>query len=212
MLKINSVEFFRSFANYKDIPMSKFPEVAFVGRSNVGKSSLLNDLAKKPISKTSSTPGKTQLINFFLINNKFYFVDLPGYGYAKVPKSMKRDWNEFIVSYLENRTQLKYIFFLLDIRRVPNEQDKALNEWFKTLKDIKIFYILTKADKISNNDINKQKTLIALELFVSREEFILYSVPKRIGKVEVLKKLTFEDNNKDSISCSIIDSDSDSDE
>lgn len=189
MLKIKNIEFFKSFANHKDISDSKNVEICFVGRSNVGKSSLLNDLANRKISHTSSTPGKTQLINFFLVNNKFYFVDLPGYGYAKVPKSLKRDWDEFIVGYLEERKQIKVIFFLLDIRRVPNEQDKTLNEWFKTLKDVKIFYVLTKVDKLSSNDIEKQKTLISLELFVSKENLILYSIPKKIGKIDLLKKL-----------------------
>lgn len=190
LIKIKSIEFFKSFANYDDIPQSDFIETAFVGRSNVGKSSLLNDLASRKISLTSSTPGKTQLINFFLVNKKFYFVDLPGYGYAKVPKSLKRDWNDYIVTYLQKRQQLKVIFFLLDIRRVPNEQDKTLNEWFKTLADVKIFYILTKADKLSNNEIEKQKTVISLELFISKENFILYSIPKKIGKIELLKNLS----------------------
>lgn len=189
MLKIKNIEFFKSFANHKDIPNTQNVEVCFVGRSNVGKSSLLNDLANRKISLTSSTPGKTQLINFFLVNGKFYFVDLPGYGYAKVPKSMKRDWNEFIVGYLENREQMKVIFFLLDIRRTPNEQDKTLNEWFKTIENVKVFYILTKADKLSSNEVQKQKTLISLELFVSKENLIVYSVPKKIGKIDLLKKL-----------------------
>ncbi|HPO49042.1 MAG TPA: ribosome biogenesis GTP-binding protein YihA/YsxC [Spirochaetota bacterium] len=189
MLKIKNIEFFKSFANHKDIPNTQNVEICFVGRSNVGKSSLLNDLANRKISLTSSTPGKTQLINFFLVNGKFYFVDLPGYGYAKVPKSMKRDWNEFIVGYLENREQMKVIFFLLDIRRTPNEQDKTLNEWFKTIENVKVFYILTKADKLSSNEVQKQKTLISLELFVSKENLIVYSVPKKIGKIDLLKRL-----------------------
>lgn len=189
MSKITNIDFFKSFASYDNIPQTNLIEAAFIGRSNVGKSSLLNHLANKKISHTSSTPGKTQLINFFSVNNKFYFVDLPGYGYAKVAKSLKRDWNDYIVKYLENRRQLKVIFFLLDARRLPNEQDKTLNEWFKKLVDIKIFYILTKIDKLSKNELEKQKKLISLDLFVSKEEFIPYSVTKNIGKSELLKRL-----------------------
>jgi GTP-binding protein len=191
LLKIKNVDFYTSFANISLMPDKDIPEIAFVGRSNVGKSSLLNDLANKKIAQTSSTPGKTRLINFFLVNKSFYFVDLPGYGYAKVAKSQKRDWGDFIEKYLETRTQLKVIIFLLDIRRIPNEQDKILNNWFKELEDLKIFYMLTKSDKLSSNERNKQKIKIALELFVDQKDFILYSIPKKIGKLELLNRLEF---------------------
>jgi len=191
MLKIKNVEFYKSFAESKNMENTNLSEIAFVGRSNVGKSSLLNDLANKKIAMTSATPGKTRLINFFKVNDKFYFVDLPGYGYAKISKSAKVEWSGFIENYLETRKELKVIFFLLDIRRIPNEQDKQLNEWFKRLSDLKVFYILTKSDKLSKNEIQKQKSLISLELFVNQVDFIVYSVPKKIGKIELIKKLDF---------------------
>ncbi len=189
MLKIKNVEFYKSFPNYNQMPNSSLIEFAFVGRSNVGKSSLLNDLCNKKIAQISSTPGKTQLINFFLVNNSFYFVDLPGYGFSKASKSIKKNWPALIETYLQSRKQLKVIFFLLDIRRTPNEQDKMLNNWFKQLDDIKIFYILTKSDKLSASKAKKQKINISLELFADQQNFIYYSTIKNIGRVELLKKL-----------------------
>ncbi|OHD14135.1 MAG: hypothetical protein A2086_00260 [Spirochaetes bacterium GWD1_27_9] len=194
MLKIKKVDFHISFADYKQIPDLKLPELAFVGRSNVGKSSLINDLSSKKVSFTSQTPGKTRLINYFLVNEKFYFVDLPGYGYAKVSKSQKNLWEEHIEKYLETSNNLKTIFFLLDIRRIPNEQDKILSNWFKKLPDVEVFYILTKSDKFSKQQRQKQKIQIALELFVDQSKFIFYSVPEKIGKAEILKQLDFLEN------------------
>jgi GTP-binding protein len=189
MLKIRNVEYFTSYVEDADLPDSKETEIAFVGRSNVGKSSLINDLCGKRIAKTSSTPGKTRMLNYFKVNSSFFFVDLPGYGYAAVSKSMKKDWARHIESYLQTRTQLKGIFFLLDIRRKPNEEDKLLNEWFKKTTDISVFYILTKADKLSAQQANKQKISIALELFIDQNDLILYSTTKRTGKTDVLKKM-----------------------
>ena len=136
MLKIKSINFYKSFLEYKKIQNSLFPEIAFIGRSNVGKSSLINNLCNKKIAETSSIPGKTQLINYYLVNNSLYFVDLPGYGYAKTSKSRKRNWSKLIESYLQKREQLKIIIFLLDIRRMPNEHDKVLNKWITPIKKI----------------------------------------------------------------------------
>jgi len=189
MLKINNVIFYKSFNDNNNLPATNLPEIAFVGRSNVGKSSLLNDLCKKKIAKISATPGKTQLLNYFLINNTFYFVDLPGYGFAKVSQNIKKKWENNIETYLQTRKQLKLILFLLDIRRIPNENDKMLNMWFKNLKDITTLYILTKSDKLSKAQREKQRTMIALELFVDRNDFLFYSVPKNTGRLELLKQI-----------------------
>ncbi len=195
MLSINSIEFYRSFSNNIQLPGdSKLPEIAFIGRSNVGKSSLINDLCRKKIAKTSGTPGKTQLINFFLLNKSFYLVDLPGYGYAKVSKSLRDGFINLIETYLQTRKQLKAICILLDIRRIPNEQDKILNEWFKQLKETTIIYILTKTDKLSKQEGNNQKIKNALELFVDQKEFIMYSIFKNIGRKDVLNRLDFLNN------------------
>lgn len=188
-MKIKETVFFKSFSNTSSLPDSELPEIAFVGRSNAGKSSLINDLTGKKIAMTSSTPGKTRLLNFFLINKTFYFVDLPGYGYAKISKSMKVEWEGFVEKYLELRDQLKVIVFLLDIRRTPNEQDLLLNKWFKELADLKTIYVLTKSDKLSANERKKQKTKIALDLFIDVNDFILYSATKKMGRHELLKKI-----------------------
>jgi GTP-binding protein len=188
-LKINETTFYKSFASLGTLPDSELPEIAFVGRSNVGKSSLINDLTGKKIAMTSSTPGKTRLINFFSINKSFYFVDLPGYGYAKIPKSMKVEWEGFIEKYLETRQQLKIIIFLLDIRRAPNEQDILMGKWFKELQDVKTIYVLTKSDKLTTSQRHHQKIKIALDLFVDVSELMLYSIPKKIGRVDLLKKM-----------------------
>lgn len=188
-MKIKTVDFFTSYAKVDKMPQTDLVEIAFLGRSNVGKSSLLNNLCNKKIAYTSSTPGKTQLINFFNVNNKLYFVDLPGYGYAKVPKAMKKNWGNVIEEYLQVRKQLRGVFFLLDIRRVPNEYDKMLNEWLKKLPDVEVFYILTKTDKLSKSKANQQKIMIARELFVDQNEFIFYSSTKNYGKNDLLKKL-----------------------
>lgn len=189
MLKIKSINFFKSFSDSKKIPNSLYPEIAFIGRSNVGKSSLINNLCNKKIAETSAVPGKTQLINFFLINNSLYFVDLPGYGYAKTSKSKKKKWPLLIESYLNIREQLKIIIFLLDIRRIPNEYDKMLNNWLKNLNNIEVVYVLTKIDKVSKNEAKKQKIRVALELFIDQNDFMFYSTTKKIGRLELLKRI-----------------------
>lgn len=188
-MHIKEITFFKSYTSLSLMPKDNRIEVGFIGRSNVGKSSLLNNLCGKVIAKTSATPGKTRLINFFTVNREFYFVDLPGYGYAKVAKSQKQQWEKYIENYLANREQLKCIFFLLDIRRTPNEHDRMLSQWFKTLTGIEVVYILTKADKLSKSQMQQQKNHIAQELFVDQMELILYSTLKNMGRKEVLKRL-----------------------
>src|SRR4030042_2772332 len=141
MLKIKNVNFFKSFSDYEKLPNSTFLEIAFIGRSNVGKSSLINNLCNRKIAETSSTPGKTQSINYFLINNSFYFIDLPGYGFTNIPKSIKKKWSLLIETYLQKRRQLKVIIFLLDIRRIPNEHDRIINNWIKSLIEIEVIYV-----------------------------------------------------------------------
>ncbi len=190
MFRIRNIEYYKSYADFKALPNTPFPEFAFIGRSNVGKSSLLNNLANKTIAQTSSTPGKTKLINYFLVNKNIFFVDLPGYGYAKVPKSMQKNWASMIEGYLEDREQLKAVFFLLDIRRMPNEHDMIINNWLKKCSNLKVFYILTKCDKLTKSEQNNQKLKIALELFVDVADFFFYSVPKKLGKQEVFKSIT----------------------
>lgn len=191
MFKIISVEFYKSYShlNIDDIDNSDILEFAFIGKSNVGKSSLLNHLCNRKIAYVSQIPGKTRLINYFIINKKFYFVDLPGYGYAQVSKQERVNWLKFIEKYLFNNNRLKGLFLLYDCRRIPDENDKIISDWAKTLKNVKNLYILTKSDKLSNQQLVNQKTRIALELKVNPASFFCYSTVKNIGKIEVLKKI-----------------------
>lgn len=129
------------------------PEIAFLGRSNVGKSSLLNSLLhRKGLARTSNTPGRTQSINFFLINERFYFVDLPGYGYARVSKSMRSDWGRMAEEYLSQRRELALSIQLVDSRHPPTELDRQLNEWL-IFHERKHLIVATKSDKLSKNEL-----------------------------------------------------------
>jgi len=149
MLRITSAEFVISAAKQAQFPKLPMPEVAFAGRSNVGKSSLLNSLvARKGLAKTSSTPGKTQQINFFRINDRYHFVDLPGYGYAKVSKTEREAWVRLIESYLSDRSQLKLVAALSDIRHEPTALDRDLFQWLDAIGRPFII-VLTKYDKVS---------------------------------------------------------------
>src|SRR5437762_6832719 len=128
-MKITSAEFIKSAFNPSHYPTDGLPEIAFLGRSNVGKSSLINSLLlRKGLARTSNTPGRTQSINFFLINERFYFVDLPGYGYAKVSKSMRSDWGKMAEEYLSQRENLALSIELIDSRHPPSELDRQLND------------------------------------------------------------------------------------
>jgi GTP-binding protein len=185
-MKIISAEFVKSAVWPPQYPPATMPEIAFVGRSNVGKSSLINTLvARKTLAKTSNTPGRTQLINFFTLNEKVSFVDLPGYGFAKVSQSVKKDWGEMIESYLRERTSLALVVFILDVRRVPSEDDLSLRNWLTHYR-IPYLYILTKADKLSNNQAAVQRRAIERALAVSAEKKpILFSAKTQKGKSEI---------------------------
>ena len=154
-MKITSAEFTKSAFNESHWTTDGLPEIAFLGRSNVGKSSLLNSLLqKKGLARTSNTPGRTQSINFFLINENFYFVDLPGYGYAKVSKAMRADWGKMAEEYLGNRQELVLSIHLVDSRHKPTELDRQLHEWLMYHQQNHIV-VATKADKLSNNKLKK---------------------------------------------------------
>ena len=185
-MKIISAEFIKSAVWPPQYPPATLPEVAFVGRSNVGKSSLINTLVgRKTLAKTSNTPGRTQLINFFTINEKVFFVDLPGYGFAKVSQSVKKDWGDMIEAYLRERQCLALVVFILDIRRDPSEDDLSLRDWLEHYR-IPYVYILTKIDKLSNNQAVVQKRSIERALAVSAEKTpILFSAKTQKGKSEI---------------------------
>jgi len=189
-MKIISAEFIKSAVWPPQYPPATLPEIAFVGRSNVGKSSLINTLVgRKTLAKTSNTPGRTQLINFFTINEKVAFVDLPGYGFAKVSQSVKKDWGDMIEAYLRERQSLALVVFILDIRRDPSEDDLSLRNWLAHYR-IPYLYILTKADKLSNNQAVVQKRAIGRALQVPAEKKpILFSAKTQKGKTEIWKFL-----------------------
>ena len=189
-MKIISAEFVKSAVWPPQYPPATMPEIAFVGRSNVGKSSLINTLVgRKNMAKTSNTPGRTQLINFFTINEKISFVDLPGYGFAKVPQSVKKDWGDMIEAYLRERQNLALAIFILDIRRDPSADDLSLREWLAHYR-IPYLYILTKSDKLSNNQAIARKRAIEKILQVSSEKKpILFSAKTQKGKDDIWKFL-----------------------
>jgi len=172
-----------------DVPRDQRPQFAMVGRSNVGKSSLINTvLNRKGIARVSQTPGKTQAIHFYLINEQFHIVDLPGYGYAKVPKSMMKSWGELVRGYLDEADALRLIFLLLDVRRTPGEHDLRMHEWAQAAGiDFKV--VLTKSDKLSNNELAKQRSLIAHELEVDPSDLIPFSAVTKKGVDQVRREI-----------------------
>lgn len=162
-----------------------FPEIAVVGRSNVGKSTLLNHLFKsKNLVKTSSTPGKTQAVNFFCLNNALIFADLPGYGYAKVSLQERKNWQTLIESYLNNRPNL--ILFLLDIRRTPNADDRQMAEWI-IASGIPAIVVLTKTDKVKRSEKVEQTRKI--ESVFNLFPYVHYSAVKNEGRNQLITKV-----------------------
>ena len=160
-----------------------------VGRSNVGKSSLINAvLNRKGIARVSQTPGKTQAVQFYLVNEKFYIVDLPGYGYAKVPKSVAATWGELVRGYLESADALKLIFLLLDVRRTPGEHDLQFHQWARSL-DIDERIVLTKSDKLSNNQLSTATREIARELTIDDGAMIPASVVTKKGIDQIRREI-----------------------
>jgi len=186
MMKITSAEFIKSAVWPPQYPPATMPEIAFVGRSNVGKSSLMNTLVgRKKLAKTSNTPGRTQLINFFTVNKSMSFVDLPGYGFAKVSRSVKKDWGDMIEAYLRERQSLAMVIFILDIRRDPSEDDLSLRDWLKYYR-IPFTAVLTKADKLSNNQAIGRKRIIEKLLGADTEKkTILFSAKTQKGREDL---------------------------
>lgn len=186
---IKNVEFVKSATKPAEYTDPLFLEVAFAGRSNVGKSSLINTLInRKSLVKTSSKPGCTQLINFFLVNGNLSFVDLPGYGYAKVSKKVRTQWGPMIERYLTVRTTLRAIVLLIDIRREPQKEEMDLIGWF-TVHSIPHLIVLTKADKLSKTKQQANISAIARCLGRQKEELISFSSKTRLGRDRVWKEL-----------------------
>src|ERR1700704_5982197 len=171
-------------------PESSLPEVAFAGRSNVGKSSLLNSLVRrKSFARVSRTPGRTREINFFRVNNNFVLVDLPGYGYARISKAKKAEWRPMIESYLRRTTQLRGIVLLLDIRREPSEDDRAMLDFLADL-GVPTIVALTKADKLNKSDARETVAKISRVLQLEPDQVIQFSAHSGEGRVELLEAIT----------------------
>lgn len=183
---IKQAEFVKSAVYEKDYPEELFNiEFAFVGRSNVGKSSLINSITRRgKLARISKTPGRTQLINYFIINNEFFLVDLPGYGFAKVPKAMKAEWGQTMERYLASKRK-KLVFVLLDIRRVPTAEDMDMLHWLDHF-DIPFKIIFTKMDKVSNNEKFKCLKAIRTKLEFHNEDVFFHSSLKDTGRDEIL--------------------------
>tara|TARA_B100000780_G_C20969141_1_gene386931 strand:- start:164 stop:772 length:609 start_codon:yes stop_codon:yes gene_type:complete len=189
-MKINNAEFVISNTDIEKCPKERIPEYAFIGRSNVGKSSLINMLTtRKYLAKTSGKPGKTQLINHFKINNNWFLVDLPGYGYAKVSKKDRSIFAKFIYEYLEKRENLICTFVLVDSRHEPQKLDMVFMEWLGN-KGIPFVIVFTKMDKLSSSQLNKNIGKYETEMLKSWEEVpksFRSSAESGLGKLEILK-------------------------
>lgn len=196
-MEITTAEFIQSNTDFRKCPVSDKPEYAFIGRSNVGKSSLINMLcSKKGLAKTSATPGKTQLINHFLINKQWYLVDLPGYGFAKTARTQREKWDTMIKDYLTYRNNLMSVFILIDIRLAPQEKDLDFISWMGE-HAIPFSIIFTKADKqtrIKNEFSVKQFTSELLKTWENLPPYFITSSESKSGKDEVLNYID-ESNN-----------------
>lgn len=190
-MTIKNAQFVSSLSTLKNIKDYELPQFAFVGRSNVGKSSLLNALTnRKNLARTSSTPGRTRLINIFEINKEFYFVDLPGYGFAKASKTEQKGWQSLIGGYLESSKNIKLVFVLVDCRHAPTEKDKQMLEYLYYY-NIPFKIVATKIDKLSKSELQKNKIMISSELGVGKDDIIFVSsqTKQNIEKVlEVVKQ------------------------
>ena len=185
-----SAEFVLSAKEPAHYPPALLPEIAFAGRSNVGKSSLINTLVnRKGLARTSNTPGRTQEINFFIVNDRMGFIDLPGYGYAKVPDKIRKNWGPMIETYLRERSTLRLVVLILDIRRDPSEEDRQLIRWLQ-FHHLRFLIALTKTDKLSRNQLAVQRRRIAESLILaSTAPLINFSAKTGEGKELIWKEI-----------------------
>ncbi|MCZ7585269.1 MAG: ribosome biogenesis GTP-binding protein YihA/YsxC [Deltaproteobacteria bacterium] len=189
-MKIQSAEFEKSAVNPVDFPPADLPEIAFAGRSNVGKSSLINALVgRRKLAQTSRTPGKTRLINFFVVNGKFRLVDLPGYGYAKVPAAVRREWSPMVERYLAGRESLKALALLIDCRRGPEEEERALIDWCAE-HGLRLEIVITKSDKLGSNDRRNLQRHLETDIGLPPEHFTFTSSSKGTGIADLQRKLS----------------------
>lgn len=193
-MQIKSTSFVKSSSSHKDCPPESLPEFAFIGRSNVGKSSLINLLLqRKDIAKTSSTPGKTRLINHFLVNEQWHLVDLPGYGYAKVSKTDRKSFMKMIYDYFESRPNMVNAFVLVDARHAPQKSDLEFMQWLGE-HGIPFSIIMTKLDKLSSSEHKKNKDAYhkqMMDTWESLPPFFYTSASSKLGREEVLQYIEY---------------------
>ena len=186
---IQSAVFVTSAPALAGCPVSDWPEIAFAGRSNVGKSSLINTLLnRRGLVRTSSTPGRTQMLNFFAVNESLHFVDLPGYGFAKAPRALRERWQPMIRDYLAGRANLKGVVWLLDARRDPSPEDLQFLDWLEEAQCPTI-PVVTKVDKLSRNELARRLAAIATATGLDRDMFTPFSSVTRTGCAEVWERI-----------------------
>ncbi|MGP0587404.1 ribosome biogenesis GTP-binding protein YihA/YsxC [Paenibacillus timonensis] len=185
-MKVTKAEFIISAVGPDQYPVDALPEIALAGRSNVGKSSLINRMInRKNLARTSSTPGKTQHLNYYRINDRVYFVDVPGYGYAKVSKSQREVWGKMIEKYLQERETLKLVLQIIDLRHPPTKDDELMYDWLKAY-DLPVCVVATKADKIPKSRWQKHLKIVKEGLVLrAGDPLILFSAEEGIGKDEL---------------------------
>ena len=189
-MKINSVDLSVSAVRQSQYPEDNKKEFLLVGRSNVGKSSFINAIVeRKNCARVSSVPGKTQTLNFYLVNEEFYFVDVPGYGYASVSKEIKQKFGKMIEEYLENRENLERVYLLIDFRIKPTQDDLLMYNFLK-YHNLPVTIVATKVDKVSKNDREKQIKLITSELEINdSDNLVLFSTKTKLGKTDIHKEI-----------------------
>lgn len=190
-MKVNHAEFIISAVKEEQYPTDGLVEFALAGRSNVGKSSFINKMiGRKNLARTSSKPGKTQTLNFYKINDAFYFVDVPGYGFARVSKSEREAWGRMIETYLGQREPLKMVLLIVDLRHAPSKDDQLMYEWLKHY-DIPTMIVATKADKIPKGKHQKHVKIVKETLQVDKNDtVVLFSSETGLGKEEAWKQLS----------------------
>ncbi len=189
MVDYQRIRFIKSVYKKSQLPLPEYPEIAFAGRSNVGKSSLINRLVnRRNLVKVSAKPGKTQSLNYFLVDDRLYLVDLPGYGFARVPKKMQEEWGALISFYLEHRETLRCVVVIIDLRHALKAQDRELVDWLRG-KNIRFLPVYTKCDKVSGNERRKLAAGLDAALNITAEARILFSARTGAGKEKLIENL-----------------------
>ncbi|NMB41879.1 MAG: YihA family ribosome biogenesis GTP-binding protein [Firmicutes bacterium] len=186
-MKIKTTRLLKSARKSAEFPPERFPEIVLAGRSNVGKSSLINTLVRrKNLARTSNTPGKTRAVHFYFINESWFFVDLPGYGYAKVSYQMKKEWGALIEEFLATRNTIAMVILLVDLRHEPTVQDQQMADWLRHYS-LPALAVATKADKVARGRRQKQRQLAAHALEVPTDEVLLFSSQTGEGRKELCR-------------------------